>query len=272
VNLLKQAWGGLGWAVIGAMAAFPFWLKSYRQVACEDLAKAALPIVMAVQDEALREQGIEHTVIPRVVCELPDELQDFPAFLPYDDLFTPYKGIFMPAEKERVPTIHIPPSIYLKLLEHTLVQRLGDWAETAGLGKTHIIEQVLAHELGHSVIYAYLKEYGLPSLPESDNDPTIPNLKVVHEGIAEYFRYRTAAHLGIQNHKESNDEYDLCSGHVSTATFYIGGFLAVKPVIDQFGKHGMMHLLKNPPTDGELEHLNHYQQRILGALRTQKTL
>ncbi len=253
-------------ALASALVGAPLYLRNARQAACEELAAKELPKIMAAQNKALKEQGIEHSVVPDVVCLLPDEARLSPAFIAYDDLFSDFRGVFMPEDKERErPTIYVPPSVTLRLPGDDLVQQ---FAERYFPNKSpHTIRQVVAHELGHLVTYEYIKQYNLPMPPEREDDPRIPNLKVVHEGIAEYFRYKAT---GEAFAVEDDYRYELVPGFIGEMTFYVGGFLAVEPVIEKHGKKGMLHLMKNPPTDDELEVLDRYQHRMLTDLAAEQ--
>ena len=210
-----------------------------RQV--QSYVAANLDNIMKAQE---KEMGIKYSAVPEVFYLVPS-------------LFT---------EKSEIPSSQRALGFYYNNSIFLYPNRLTTPENnlTTILGKVFFpfrddVKHSLDHELGH---YHQDKHY---PIKKWDSEP---GLKLITEGIAEYFKRRMNK-FG-DNFKDSDwpkkietfkDAID--SPKTRHLIFYNGGYHLVKPIIDKFGLKGMEHLTANIPTDSDLINLPGYQQRAL---------
>ncbi|MDP3990084.1 MAG: hypothetical protein Q8Q01_02660 [archaeon] len=135
---------------------------------------------------------------------------------------------------------------------------------------------VLEHELGHFYVDKLNESLGKgnwPIFPDSKDRAGIIGLRIISEGIAEYFERTHTQQLDLftdsewPNNLESYDATDLPK---FKWLIYGGGYHLVKPIIDSYGKNGIKYLMLNPPKNDEITNLEKYQNKILQELKENK--
>lgn len=145
------------------------------------------------------------------------------------------------------------------------------------LDPTQSIDDILAHEMGHSYMYEICKNINNEDIIINHPDYGIRITKgLIKEGIGEYYKLN---HPFIESFDSllTSDEFPITIEEwksMSRRNFgarqffiYTGGYALVKPIIDEFGTKGIELLVANPPTIKDLENLKKYQINILERLR-----
>ena len=110
------------------------------------------------------------------------------------------------------------------------------------LGHIRNQDYVLQHELGH-----FYTNKLCESLGDIDCNSLAAEMKSIQEGVAEYFFRR------VNPDKNGNSNYD-------------DEYRFVKPVIDRFGKDGIVYMLRNLPGEDDLEDPVLYRERAFTIL------
>ncbi len=135
-------------------------------------------------------------------------------------------------------------------------------------------ERNLYHEYTHDYMDDLFKSKGMDlySLVFKNNKITSNNMLIV-EGIAEYVANTFTN--GRDNFKDSDYPRNLNKdpqAYLRSTTemrriYYYGGYHLVKPIIDKFGlEKSSLYMMKNPPTDKELNNLPAYRTRMMKGL------
>ena len=132
------------------------------------------------------------------------------------------------------------------------------------------VEAVIAHELGHFYLDKLSESWGCGSWPrwpsnESGEWESAENVGIiiVGEGVATYFGKKIADRPEAEVPAWPKD---YCAFWEQSTLKYRIGFEFVRPIIDTHGARGIEHLLRNPPTVLDVEHLFAYQGELLRAL------
>lgn len=125
---------------------------------------------------------------------------------------------------------------------------------------------ILSHELGHFYADKLSENIGNGNWPPPRNflglrRNTKKGIRLISEGVAQYFRIKTIGHkknprLEYRNFKD----YFKGDGN---KPYYNAGFGLVAPILDIDINRGIELLIKNPPKEKELEDLISYRARIL---------
>ncbi|MBT7497353.1 hypothetical protein HN662_03420 [Candidatus Woesearchaeota archaeon] len=133
-----------------------------------------------------------------------------------------------------------------------------------GITKTRY-DTLLAHELGHHYVSQESEK-----LDESKSfkigeiyDSRITALKIIHEGIGEYFSSMISP---IEDSFNDEEWPKTLEGFLEPHIQYKGGFHLVKPIIDKHKSKGIKYLINNPPSKFELFDLPNYQKKALEEL------
>lgn len=194
-------------------------------------------------EEILRKQeervGLRHFGTPAVVYDIPKEEL---GGIPYQFAFV--GGVYDPKSN----TVYLRPRESLLDKLHVL---FGDDMGTS--------ERVLEHELGHFYADQLSERIGLGDFP--DHSVFNPGVKLVSEGIAEYFRRK-----GTKDEHTSQKFPKRQVGKDFPMVYKDIGYPLVKPIIDQFSKAGIAYLIQHPPSEENTADLHRYQHRALDHL------
>ena len=146
-----------------------------------------------------------------------------------------------------------------------------DWSDSfatfATAGGTHSAKRTLDHELGHVYTDQVGEKNGLHKWPAGIYllPPLLleaVGLRMISEGIAVYFdKVMNGEDYTLQ------EEWPKNRRGFTDHIIYYGGYVMVKPIIDQYKAEGIEYLMFNPPREEELFDLPvPYQQRILHEL------
>jgi len=204
--------------------------------------------------------GIRYPKHPKLEYKLPEEWRESAA----DGILGMYRS-----EED---------TIYLNsgLLTH-YIPDIGDTIAllltNGGMGDALI---TLNHELGHYYCDSLSEAAGFGNWPVFDKEmdsAEIIGIRLIAEGIAEYIQKKAAGEMEdtFQDSEwPQKIERFYGDGTGDTRLIYNGGYHLVKPVIDQYGKQGMLYLMIFHPLERDLENLPEYQKEILEQIKLER--
>jgi len=95
-----------------------------------------------------------------------------------------------------------------------------------------------------------------------DIDPRLVAMKLISEGIGEYFDRGPRRHRQYY-HEEYRWPRSIQGFFREEELYYSAGYEVVEPIIHKLGKLGIAYLIFNLPTESELKNLGVYQDRVL---------
>ncbi len=120
----------------------------------------------------------------------------------------------------------------------------------------------LEHELGHFYVNKQAKELGICGSVICADTEHNRGLKVVGEGIGEYFRRK-----GTREERDEFSNGKISGSFLDLREPYDGGYHLVKPILDYDLKRGVNYLITHPPTEQDLDNIQAYQRRALDVLK-----
>ncbi len=145
------------------------------------------------------------------------------------------------------------------------------------------VRETLKHELGHHAANEISQRFGNGIWPQREvythgnimqyiRDANFIN-RLISEGIATYFERKGGEEQANFNYEEwkgllKQDRRWIGEREKPYYVFYEGGYATVKPIIDKFGQYGILYLIRNPPTEEELQDVKKYQDEALKNLST----
>lgn len=132
------------------------------------------------------------------------------------------------------------------------------------------------HELGHYYCDSLAEAVGFGDWPQFDsemNSGEIMGTRLIAEGIAEYIKKKAMGETNdpFQDSEWPKDpDYFYGGGLGNIYLIYSGGYHLVKPIIDQYGKEGMLYLMVFHPQEKDLTDLPKYQQKIMEQIEQEK--
>ncbi len=231
-------------------------LCQYKDDQIQEYVEQNLESIIKNQEEKL---GIHFPKRPRIEYLLPPQWRLNGA----DGIL----GLYKPEEN----------TIYLNsgLLTH-LVPDFGDIvALFFSNGRMDDAISTVNHELGHFYCDSLTEAAGFgdwPLFEKGMDSGEIMGMRLVAEGIAEYIKKKAMGETE-DNFKDSewpqDPDYFYGNGLGNIYLIYGGGYHLVKPVIDQYGKQGMLYLMIFHPLEKDLTNLPEYQKKILEQIKVE---
>ena len=144
------------------------------------------------------------------------------------------------------------------------------------------VQGTLIHEIGHHVANYISQRFGNGIWPQREvythgnimqhlRDANFIN-RLISEGIATYFERKGGEEQANFNYEEWKGllkrDRRIAEIERHYDIVYEGGYAMVKPIIDKFGQYGILYLIRNPPTEEELQDVKKYQDEALKNLST----
>jgi len=150
--------------------------------------------------------------------------------------------------------------------QDALVGRYSTFYDNVWVRESEEDSITIAHELGHWYADKLSESLGNGSWPSIWKFFKKKREKVISEGIAAYFEYRTFGDSSKRNLWHSDfegyprDEY----GYAAV------GYEIVAPILDQSIDRGIEFLIKNPPKKRDMKDHKGYRERILRMMDEEK--